>query len=152
MRSEAEIRKQVETRLHRWGLLALNLILWVGAAKLLYGFSQYSSFGRFDGLIVLMMVGWAVLVGLHALRTFYVEGREWLVKRAIEREKQFYLRQNAYIKRKRDESASLPDESRLSLPDEDGKYSGVPFRHKPDDGVLVDFPFRFDSDKKATHE
>ncbi len=152
MRSEGEIRREVEGRLRRWGLLALNLILWAGAAKLLYGFAQYSSFGRFDGLIVLAMVAWAALVGLHALRTFYVEGREWLVRREITREREFYVLQNAYEKRKRDDSASLPDDPRFSLPAEDGEYPVVRFRQEPEDGVLVDFPFRYATDKKAKHD
>jgi hypothetical protein len=138
MRSEAEIRRQVETRLRRWGLLALNGILWIGAAKLLYGFAQYSSFGRFDGLIVLLMVGWAVLLGLHALRTFYVEGRERLVQWAIKREHQVYGWQPLDEKPKRAESASRPAESRVSL--------------QADDGELVDFPFSQEADVKAKHE
>ena len=139
MRSDAEIRRQVEGRLRRWALLVLNAILWVGAAKLFYGVSQYSSFGQFTGAVALVMVVWAALVGLHALRTFYVEGREWLVRRAIAQEQQHYgLRE----KRKRDDSASLPDEMRFSLPAEDEEYSVVPFRHEADDGVLVEFPFR----------
>jgi hypothetical protein len=152
MRSEGEIRREVEERLRRWGLLALNGILWVGAAKLLYGFSRYSSFGRFDGVVVLAMVLWAALVGLHALRTFYVEGKEWLVRRAIEREREFYRLQTGYEKRKRDESASLPDDSRFSLPAEDGEYTVLPFRHEAEDGELVDFPFRFDTDKRSNDE
>jgi len=127
MRSEGEIRREVEGRLRRWGLLILNGILWVGAAKLLYGYSEYGNFGRFSGAVVLFMLVWAALVGLHVLRTLYVEGKEWLVKRAIAREREFYRLQSVYEKRKRGESASLPDDSRFSLLEEDGEYPGVPF-------------------------
>ena len=87
MRSEAEIRKAVETRLRRWGLLALNGILWVGALKLIFGYSQFNDFqGTLADVVAGMMVIWLALFGLHALRTFYVELREYLVRRAIERE------------------------------------------------------------------
>ena len=138
MRSEGEIRHEVETRLRRWGFLALNGILWVGAAKLIYGYSQYDNFGRFSGVVVLFMLGWLVLVGLHALRTIYVEGREWLVRRAIAREREFYVLQNAYEKPKRDESVSLSDDARPSLQAEDGE--------------LVDFPFSHESEPKVKNE
>ena len=108
MRSDAEIRKQVEARLRRWGLLALNVILWVGAAKLIYGYSQYGNFGQFTGAVALVMVSWAALVGLHALRTFYVEGREWLVSGRLSGSVRFTGCKRE--KRKRDDSASLPDD------------------------------------------
>ncbi len=88
MRSEAEIRKQVETRLRRWGLLALNGILWVGAAKLILVYSQTHGFyANQSDIILLIMLGWVSLVGLHALRTIYVELREYLVRRAIRQER-----------------------------------------------------------------
>src|SRR4051812_10909682 len=91
MRSETEIRRQVEIRLRRWGLLALNGILWIGAAKLVYEFNQiHPLYDRVLNLIFFVMAGWLALVGLHALRTIYVEGREWLVKWAIAREHQVY--------------------------------------------------------------
>src|ERR1700710_1879062 len=91
MRSEVEIRRQVETRLHRWGLLTLNAILWGGAAKLIDAYVQYASFygGARDG-IVLVMVLWLNLIGLHALWVFYGEIRERLVRWAITREHQVY--------------------------------------------------------------
>ena len=150
MRSEAEIRRQVETRLHRWGMLALNAILWIGAAKLIDAYIQYASFygGARDG-IVLVMVLWLSLIGLHALWVFYREIREGLVRWAIAREHQVYGWQPMDEKPKRRESASLPDESRLSLPVDDGEYPGVPSRHEPDTGTLVDFPFRYEPDQKA---
>ena len=138
MRSDAEIRNLVESRLRRWGLLVLNIILWVGAAKLVYGVTQTSSFGQFTGAIVLIMVAWAALVGLHALRTFYVEGKERLVQWAIKREHQVYGWQPLDEKPKRDESASRPEESRYSL--------------QADDGELVDFPFSQEADVKAKSE
>ncbi len=130
MRTEAEIRGAVEARLRRWGLLALNGILWVGAAKLIYGYSQYGNFGQFAGAVILFMIVWAALFGLHALRVFYVELRERLVRRAVEREREFYQLQVAYEKRKHEEP--LP---RLS-----------------DDGELIDFPEWSDAEGKLKRE
>ena len=149
MRSEAEIRRQVETRLRRWGLLALNGILWVGAAKLIYGYSQYGNFGQFTGAVALFMVAWAALLGLHALRTFYVEGREWLVRRQLSGNASFMgCKKNANgMTRLRYRMIS-----RFSLPADDGEYSVVPFRHEADDGALVDFPFSEEPEAKAKYE
>ncbi|MBI1256328.1 MAG: hypothetical protein GC204_02550 [Chloroflexi bacterium] len=147
MRSDAEIRRQVERRVRRWGLLALNAILWVGAAKLIYVISErYSFSGKAEDVGILFMVGWAALVGLHALRTFYVEGREWLVRRAIAQEHQRY---GLPEKRKRDDSASLPDETWFSLPADDGEYTVVPFRDDPVGELGDDFPFRNEAELKA---
>ncbi len=105
MRSEAQIRKQVEARFRRWSLLVLNGILWVGAAKLIYVFSQSHSFpSRADDVGILFMVGWLVLFGLHFLRTVYVEMREYLVRRAVERERASFELHDAYEKRKHDQA------------------------------------------------
>lgn len=145
MRSEAEIRRLVEMRLRRWGLLALNGVLWAGAAKLIYGYSQYRDLhGVAADVIIPLMLVWLIVFGLHALRTFYVEGREWLVKWAIRREHQVYGWQPIDEKPKRRESASLPDESRFSLPDEGAEYPGVPFRYEADGELGEDFPFQSD--------
>ena len=126
MRSEAEIRKQVEARVRRWGLLALNGILWVGAAKLIYGYSQnYSFIGSQSDVIVVVMVGWVIAVGLHFLRTVYVELREWLVQRAIQRERQRYAQDDAYEKHKHDESPLLMSD--------DGELTGLPVWNDEDE-------------------
>lgn len=124
MRSEAEIRKQVETRLRRWSLLALNGILWIGVAKLLFVYSQTHSFyGSQSDIIALVMLGWVALVGLHTLRTIYVELREYLVRRAIRQEHERYA-----DKPKR-------DETRLT-----------------DDGELVDFASLYDDDEQIQYK
>lgn len=119
MRSEAEIRRQVETRLKRRGLLFLDGGLWLAVVFILSKIMPYSSFGTtLNSLLAVFMFLWTGIIGLHFLRTVYVELREWLVRRAIERERQFFQMRDAHEKRKRDDA--LP---RLS-----------------DDGELFDFP------------
>lgn len=114
MRSEAEIRKQVETRLRRWGLVALNGILLIGAAKLIFAYSQNHDFmGSQADVIIALMIGWVALVGLHFLRTVYVELREYLVRRAIDQERN--STHAAYEKPKHDETQlSLSDDGELA--------------------------------------
>lgn len=119
MRSEAEIRSEVLKRFHRWVFLVLNGGLWVAAVFILSQMMPARSFGTtLNGLIVLSMLAWTGLLGLHFLRTIYVELREWLVRRAVERERQLYLAGYFQEKRKRREAPP-----RLG-----------------DDGDLVDFP------------
>lgn len=121
MRSEAEIRKQVEDHLKRRLLLVLDGGLWLAAVFFLWRYSITSSLGSFEGLAILFMLGWTGIVGLHTLRTIYVELREYLVKRAIERERRTYVTfsDDETMKRKHDDA--IP---RLS-----------------DDGELIDFEF-----------
>ena len=117
MRSEAEIRKQVTARLWRLGLFVVDGGLWLAAVFILSQIMPSGGFGQFRGLIVLLMLGWTVLLGLHTLWVLGVELREYLVRRAVEREREFYMLHGDYEKSKRDEA--IP---RLS-----------------DDGELIDF-------------
>ncbi len=135
MRSDAEIRKQVEDRLKRRLLFVADGGLWLVTMIVLWQVSAYSSFGGFSGVIALIMLAWLGIVGLHFLRTVYVELRDYLVNRAIERERRYYVTRDEYAddtyyeKRKRDSDAAIP---RLEL---------------NDDGELVDFDFAADRDK-----
>jgi hypothetical protein len=119
MRTEFEIRREVESRLRRRGLLVVNGGLWLMAVFILSQIMPYSSFGTtLNGLLVLFMLGWTAALGLHTPWTIYVELREWLVRRAIDREREFYRMRDTYEKRKHSEALS----------------------HLTDDGELIDFP------------
>ena len=99
----------------RWRLLALNGILWVGAAKLIDAYIQNAYFySSVRDVIVLVMVAWLMLMGLHALWVFYKDLRERLMRWAIEQAQPSYGH-----KRKRDHA--------------------VPFLNDAD-GELIDFP------------
>src|SRR5664279_3117144 len=93
-----------------------------------------------DTLFVFFMLAWLGLVGLHTLRVLYVELREWLVRRAVERERQFYVLQDAYEKRKHGESFS--------------RAADDTFPRSTDDGELIDFPVSQDQHEevKAKYE
>jgi len=123
MRSEAEIRREVETRLRRRSMLVLHGVLWVVAAVVVYRITLFSSFGSLSGLIIFAMFMWTLLLGLHLLRTVYHELRERLVRNAVERERQFYLLRDHYEKQKRSEQRE--------------EFGVV---HLSDDGELVDAP------------
>lgn len=125
MRSEAEIRREVETRLRRRGLLLLNGVLWVVAVAVVYRITLVSSFGSLSGLVIIALFMWMLALGLHAFRVVYVELRERLVNSAIERERQFYLLRENYEKQKRFEERERADTA---------------FVHLSDDGELVDAP------------
>ena len=102
MRSEAEIRREIEARLRRRGLLLLNGGLWSAAVFILSQIFPSRSLGTtLTSLIVLWMLAWTAVLGLHFLRTVYVELREWLVRRAIDREQRIYYVNSTYEKRKR---------------------------------------------------
>jgi hypothetical protein len=122
MRSEAEIRRQVESRFHRWVYLFAHGGAWLAVAfgLFLYARRTLVPVGWTDSAFIVMVM-WGMLVGLHFLRTVYVESREWLVRRTIDREMREYVLREAYEKRKRDEATE-----RLSS---DGG-----------DGELIDFP------------
>ena len=130
MRSDWEIRREVEMRLRRRGLLILDGGLWLLVGFGLFEFTQYRSLPfsePWPTLIIVFMLIWLVLVGLHGAGVAYVEVREWMVKRAIEREREFYVLQNAYEKRKHNEPSSRSvDEAR---------------RLAADDGELITFPY-----------
>jgi hypothetical protein len=119
MRSEAEIRHEIEKRFNRWVFLFVNGGLWVVVGVGLYLYSRYQSVpaGWIDSAILFLML-WGLLVGLHFLRTVYIEKRDWLVRRAIEHERKAYLLSNTYEKHKRDNA----------------------FSRLRDDGELIDFP------------
>lgn len=119
MRSDVEIRREVEARLRRRGWLMLDGGGWIAAVVLLALTMPNNSFGTsLVGLILVSMLAWTGVLGLHVLRTLYVEVREWMVRRAIDQEYQMYRIREAVEKHKRDDAAA-----RLSS-----------------DGELVDFP------------
>ncbi len=106
MRSEVEIRRQVEARLHRWLFLLLHGGLWTAVGFGLYFYSRrvIVPSGWVDSAIMVMLL-WAGLVGLHVLRTVYVELREYVVRRAVDRERQHYQARDIYEKPKRLEAS-----------------------------------------------
>jgi hypothetical protein len=126
MRSEAEIRREVETRLLRRGLLLLNGGLWAAAVFILSIVMPRGTLGTtLTGLLTVGMLAWTLVLLLHAFRVVYVELRERLVNSAIERERQFYLLRENYEKQKRSEERERADSA---------------FVHLSDDGELVDAP------------
>lgn len=128
MRSEAEIRKQINVRFRRWAALAFNGGLWAAVAMGLYFYSERANFSPdLVAPVIAFMVIWAAVVGLHFLYSLYTETRESLVQKAIEREREFYLLRADYEKRKRDEA--LPELA--------------------DDGELIDFADWQDEDAYA---
>jgi hypothetical protein len=106
MRSEQEIRREVETRLRRRGLLIVDSGLWLLVVFAIFSYSERYTFGSYAEVVVLFMLFWGALLGLHTLAVLYIEVREWLVRRAIQREREFYVLKNTYEKQKRDDSAS----------------------------------------------
>jgi hypothetical protein len=111
MRSEAEIRREIEGRLRRRAFLLLHGALWAiitfslfiyarnwgippGMESMPVGWTTSAAF--FMGL-------WACIVGLHAFWVIYVELRERLVWQAIERERRYYDLGDSYAKPKRRE-------------------------------------------------
>jgi hypothetical protein len=122
MRSDIEIRREVETRLRRRGLLVLNGGLGALVVLFLYQYTTYRSLGEpLATLVILFMLGWFFLGVIHATAVLYIEMRDRLVRSAIERERQFYLLRDHYEKQKR----SREDAARL---------------RRLDDGELVDYP------------
>ncbi|MBI1256329.1 MAG: hypothetical protein GC204_02555 [Chloroflexi bacterium] len=127
MRSEQEIRREVEGRLKRRGLLLLDGGLGALVVFFLYQFSRYRSFGDpWAGLILLFIFGWFAFGILHTAYVLYVEAREWLVQRAITREREFYALKMAYEKRKRDDSFSLNEYGSRPRISEDGELISFP--------------------------
>ena len=129
MRSEGEIRREVEGRLKRRGLLIADGGLWLLVGFGLVEFTEYRSL-RFSEpwptVIILFMLFWGALLGLHTLAVLYIEVREWMVQRAIAREREFYALKMAYEKRKRDDSASRNIERSRPLIAEDGELISFP--------------------------
>jgi hypothetical protein len=126
MRSEAEIRKAVETRLKRWGLLLVNGGLWAAVVFVLSQIMPNAGISSgWRGFFSVLMLVWTPVLGLHILSVLYVELREYLVRRAVGRERELYLMRENDDKRKRDRAVS-----RLEL---------------GEDGELVDFPMSEDT-------
>lgn len=126
MRSDIEIRREVETRLRRRGLLLLNGALWAGAVLASYLYvERYSLANALSSYLFFFMLAWTFVLGLHFLRLLYVELRERMVRSAIERERQFYLLRDHFEKQKRSETRKREDAASLRL---------------LDDGELVDYP------------
>jgi hypothetical protein len=119
MRSETEIRREIEARLRRRGFLLLHGALWAIITFSLYAYSRYQGVPvGWTTSAVFFMGLWAFIVGLHTFWVGYVELRDRLVRQAVERERRYYPMGDAYAKPKRREAPP-----RLS-----------------DDGDLVDFP------------
>ncbi len=93
MRSEAEIRKQVEARLKRWLYLIADGGLWLTAVFLYWRGSGggFLNLGQFTGAGSLFLTLWFVAVGLHMLWVLYATLRDWLVGRAVEHERRYYV-------------------------------------------------------------
>ena len=130
MRSEDEIRREVEGRLRRRGLLIVDGGLWLLVGFGLFEYTQYRSvpFSEpWPTVLIFFMLFWGALLGLHTLAVLYIEVREWMVRRAIEREREFYALQNAYEKRKRDDSASRSMDEAPPRIAEDGELITFPY-------------------------
>jgi hypothetical protein len=124
MRSEAEIRREIEGRLRRRGLLLLHGALWAIITFSLYAYARYQGVPVGWGTSATFFMGlWALIVGLHAFWLIYAELRDRLVRQAVERERQLYLA--GYFHEKRKRSAASP-----RLPDEDDSL----------EDTLIDFP------------
>ena len=126
MRSEGEIRREVETRLRRRGLLIADGGLWLLASFGIYNYDQYGNFGIYGNIIVAFMLVWTALLGLHTLAVLYIEMRERLVRQAIAREREFYVLQATYEKHKRDDSLSRNEEESRPRIREDGELISFP--------------------------
>lgn len=127
MRSEAEIRSQVEKRFHRWVFLLLNGGAWAAISVGLYLYYRanrapegWIDSGWVSSATIIMLL-WGIIVGLHFLRTVYVETREWLVGRAVDREIRDYTLREMHQKRKRDDALPyLTDErEQVDFPSEE---------------------------------
>ncbi len=130
MRSEAEIRTEVETRLRRRGLLILNGGMWAAVVFFLFEYTRSRSLGLgepWTTMLILFLLAWLAVIGVQTIRVLYVEMREWLVRYAIERERELYMERGAYEKRKHDQALS----------------------RRSDDGELVAFPLWDVEDKDA---
>jgi hypothetical protein len=106
MRSEAEIRREIESRLRRRGLLIVHGAIWAAVTTSLYLYARVQGVPvGWTNSAVFFMSLWAFIVGLHAFYVIYVELRERLVRKAIERERKYYQMGDAYYgKRKRFEA------------------------------------------------
>ena len=142
MRSEAEIRREVEKRFHRWVFLLLNGGLWLVVGAGLYFYSRYQGVpaGWLDSVILFLML-WGLLVGLHLFRTFYVESREWLVSRAIAREaiareRRYYDIGDTYAKPKRRETLPRLSDDEI-IEDESIEDTLVDFPDSADDESIA---------------
>jgi len=134
MRSEAEIRREVEGRLRRRGLLIADWGFWLLVGFAIVSYFRHQSFASdYDNVAALFVLFWTALLGLHTLAVLYIEAREWLVRRAIQREREFYVLQTTYEKRKRDDSASRNGEASRPLISEDGELIEFPEHHLEDD-------------------
>ncbi len=108
MYREISIREQVEARLDRRLLFAADAGAWL---FYLWVF-KYTSFAHFEGMAVFLALIWMGVLGLHFLWTFYAELRDWLVQRAVERERRYAFAQDAiYEKPKRARRFELIDDA-----------------------------------------
>ncbi len=132
MRHEADIRREVEGRIRRRGLLLLHLLLWavISLSLFLYSRIQWVPAGWIASAAMTMAI-WLLIVGLHGFWVGYVEVRDRAVRSAIERERQFYLLRDHYEKSKRSEEHARSDERERVTADS--------FR-MTDDGELIDYP------------
>ena len=130
MRSDIEIRREVETRLRRRGLLVLNGILWGASGLMSYFYVEMNGLATaLSSYLFFFMLAWTFILGLHVLRVVYVELRERMVRSAIERERQFYLLRDHHEKQKRSEARERENAASLRLLD-DGELVDYPDEHK----------------------
>lgn len=133
---EAEIRKQVEDRLKRRGLFLADAGLWLMTFLFLWVMRPE---GRFVSAMIFFAFLWTGVLGLHFMRTAYVELRDYLVARAIERERsaerRYYVTAGEpYEKPKRADRAAPPTY-------EPSTYEPSTRLDLNGDGELVDFDF-----------
>ena len=125
MRSETEIRKQVEARLRRRGLFVLNGGLWfITGMFLWFGRGVYYFISDYSNTLLNLMLLWTFVLGLHFFFTVYVELREYLVRRAIEQERRYYVMSSSARPDDAEKPKRAADVARLEL---------------TDDGELIDF-------------
>ena len=130
MRSDAEIRSEVETRLKRRGLLVVNGGLYLLSGLFFYFYIRTNGFfNALGSYLFFFMLAWTGILLLHILRVAFVEMRERLVRSAIERERQFYLLRDNFEKQKRSEGHDY-DDSRLRIADDDGELVDYPAAQK----------------------
>ncbi|MBI1256330.1 MAG: hypothetical protein GC204_02560 [Chloroflexi bacterium] len=75
MRSEQEIRREVEGRLKRRGLLLLDGGLWLLTMIALFAYSRHNDL--WEGYSPAIMLVWTIVLALHLFRVRYSEKRKW---------------------------------------------------------------------------
>lgn len=103
---EEAIRRRVNRRILRWGLLGLHFIIWMVGAGLLD-----MSLGKPTSEVLILI--WFGLVGLHAGLVALSGMRDRMVQREIRRERQNASEERYQEKLKRDRLYRLSDDGEL---------------------------------------